>query len=318
MSQGDNLQDAQAFSGLCDATLSRLVESESYIVTTKDEKIYVLSALDTIQLEAKRVHARAISRATQTAIQGVQDLRDTKCQVRNLRDLMHLVRQYQTGLEEITSTQDKPAPAPHLVEDDQAAFETARNTLKSVIKHAGAERDISALSRLANWRPDVQDDMSFDHVMPVLSDEILRAARKFNKSVSVSYSADEISMAPNFYYELTDIVANTAVWLVERAIKTPEQRLALGLGQSAHIALTARNSGHQFSILMSCDGDINESDSAALPQLGNLSQHGGVLTCNASRGVVRVEISGLSPANTDDKTIHAGLVSSSVTAGHIA
>lgn len=293
-SQGDNLDDAQAFSGLCDATLTRLVESESYIVTSKDEDVYVMSALDTIQLEAKRMKARAISRAAQTAMDGVEDLRDTKCQVRNLRDLMHLVRQYQTGLEEIQQAEPAPKPMPLPVASEQAEFETARTTLKSVIRHAGAEHDIAALSRLSNWRPDIPDSMTFEQLMPALTDEVLRAGRHHNKSVSVSYAADDTPMGPNIYHDISDATAKVAVWLVEHAIETPEQRLGQGLGQSAHMAITAKCVEGRFNVLVSCDGHVNEAQSLELPEIGMVAGYGAALKCVTSSGRVRVEMHGLS------------------------
>lgn len=300
MSQGDNLKAAKAFSGLCDVTLSRLVESESYIVTKNEEKIYVVSALDTIKTEAGHMRAKAISRAAQTAIDGVQNLRDTKNQVRNLRDLMHLVRQYQSGLEEILP-QNQISQAGQPNGNAINEFETARRTLRSVIKHAGADRDIAALSRLADWRPHQPEHITFDQLMPGLSEEILRSARACEKTVSVSYAADDIILSPRLFHNLSEDLTQIGTWLVQTAVEPPATRLAQGLGQSSHIAITARKNAARLDILLSCDGKLTNFADLGMPVLTLDRTEFKDLTCTGSTEQVRVELKGVSLSEVEPK-----------------
>ena len=108
--------------------------------------------------------------------------------------------------------------------------------------------------------------VSFESLMPDITDAALRNARGQGKSISISYAADQLliedSQAEEVRTELDKIVER----LVRNKIATPQQRQKDGLPRSGHIDVSAQQGPNGLNISVLCEGET-----ICLEQTPNLS-----------------------------------------------
>jgi len=172
--------------------------------------------------------------------------------------LYKLVAQYTEGLDEIA-----PVMSPEEFATQQDSLETqynqARETLIPLIKFSGATTP--ALQRLAGLNVDIfaktsEPQVSFESLMPDVTNSALRAARAQGKSVSVSYAADGLSVADSQVEAVRGQLEDIVTHLVGTHIASPNSRLAKGLSRGGHIDISAQETAEGLDISVECDGKI--------------------------------------------------------------
>lgn len=292
MSVGDCLKEAEQFSRLCDVRLEDIMTlSANHHSRDKVNRI-----LGSIQYEAGRVKARAIGRAAKNAIEDLRTEPAKDPLGPSFLALHNLIRQYQSGLVELISPETEQTQARQaqlssvITEDDIKANETARRTLLPLLKYADRDSDIASLRRIASYRTHSNDPLNFETIMPSLTEDILRTARSSDKYVSISHSVDDILMDTDVFTAVSHAVHDLAAGLVELAIETPDTRLGKGLGQSAHIAVTARKQAGSFNVLIVSEGSSPGDILKATSRIDPIKQHGGDVRISQKGAHVRIEL----------------------------
>ena len=108
--------------------------------------------------------------------------------------------------------------------------------------------------------------VSFESLMPDITDAALRSARGQGKSVSISYAADNLLIEKSQVDQVQGELDRIVKRLVRGKINTPEHRQNAGLSRSGHIDISAKQSLTGLTISVICDGDTIELDPIA-PQL---------------------------------------------------
>ena len=215
------------------------------------------STLTDVKRDAKTLHARGISRAAQSVLEcyetgGSQPKIDGR-----LMSLYKLVIQYSEGLDEIAPV----VTAQSLASEQEildAQYEAARQTLIPLIKFSG---DVApALQRLAGLTLDLpakkaEPQISFESLMPDVTNSALRAARTQGKSISVSYAADGLSVANSQVESVRGQLEDIVMRLVKTRIASPNKRAAKGLPRGGHIDISAKNTPSGLDISVQCDGE---------------------------------------------------------------
>lgn len=283
---GDDLIAAQSFSRRCESRLDQLLTVSSI------DQTETIVALTAISSDAKAVNARAISRASQTALDELSSYHSGARLQGNLLVLNKLLAQYRSGLNDLMPEEDSSSDSNPAELD---ALERARQTLLPLIRFAPNSDDMGRLSSLCelNVHPDhipPTKVMSFDTIMPTLTNDVLLAARHAGKSVSVSYAANGVSMIPDLTAALEHALLDICKHLIEQTVEPPNYRQAQGLSQSAQIAITAHRRDDSFSVLVTCEGHtVSHADISML----ELEEFGGRLTQSADNGFVKIEIADL-------------------------
>jgi len=246
-----------------------LIEARDFVNTTIESMDILLSdarlnvelaksKLRDIRLDARTLSARGIARAAQSVL----DCYNSRCSQPKidgrLMALYKLVAQYTEGLDEIAPVIAQESPAQQQSNLD-ARYALARETLIPLIKFSGDTAP--ALQRLARMNIDLpaktsEPQVSFESLMPDVTNSALRAARTQGKSVSVSYAADGLSVADSQVESVRGQLEDIVTRLVRTHIAMPKSRLAKGLSRGGHIDISAQETAEGLDISVACDGEI--------------------------------------------------------------
>ena len=215
------------------------------------------STLTDVKRDAKTLHARGISRAAQSVLECYETSGSQPKIDGRLMSLYKLVIQYSEGLDEIAPV----VTAQSLASEQEildAQYEAARQTLTPLIKFSGGAAP--ALQRLAGLTPDLpakkaEPQISFESLMPDVTNSALRAARTQGKSISVSYAADGLSVANSQVESVRGQLEDIVMRLVKTRIASPDKRAAKGLPRGGHIDISAKNTPSGLDISVQCDGE---------------------------------------------------------------
>lgn len=278
---GDNLDEAASFVRFGKTIIEHHVSGIAF-----DGEKLIQDLTDLIG-QAQALKARAVLRIAHLAVTEIKSPTCNRNVVQgHLVTLYKLINQYGSGLTELrpelfemvdkpsdnstvaalppmpTHTEQRP-PLAIFDKDAQRDFEQAKDTLSGLIHHAPTAKNREALSRLSainlfgempQAKPVAKTAQNFDTIMPELTGSILRQARHYGKTVSVSYSADGVSLSPDCLETLHTGLKTFSTKMVADYIDRPQERERAGLSQAAHIALTVRRHGDHYNLLMTCDG----------------------------------------------------------------
>lgn len=248
---GDDLKEARDFVETTMASMDILL-SDARLNTALTQ-----STLRDIQSRAKPLHARGIYRAAQSVLDCyVSSCSQPKIDGR-LMALYKLVAQYGEGLNEIAPVVTSETLASQQEELD-ARYAAARETLIPLIKFS--DDTAPALQRLAGLKMDVpaktaQPQVSFESLMPDVTNSALRTARTQGKSVSVSYAADGLTLADSQVDAVRGQLEDIVTRLVSTRIAQPNSRAAKGLPRGGHIDISATETSKGLDISVECDGE---------------------------------------------------------------
>ncbi len=254
----------------------------------------LMRPLDRIQTHAKQMHARGIFRAAQTVVNSLMDHAPLPTVQGRALSLNKLITQYELGLDEIapraanlqaddllsvSAVSQSEAPAEIIyaeteppMPDVEARFRAARVALAPLMVHAKQGQERSALIKLAKFEeheipqpvtvksqklPTVEPQetfLNFEMLMPEFIGHALQEARQVDKTVSVSYAADEVKFPQSQLSALRDLFDHIAKTLVRSVLERPETRRARGLSGAGHIALTATQTPEAIRISIECPG----------------------------------------------------------------
>ena len=246
-----------------------LIEARDFVNTTIESMDILLSdarlnielaqsTLKEIRLDAQTLNAKGIARAAQSVLDSYANSASQAKIDGRLMALYKLVAQYTEGLNEIA-----PIMSEDTLADEQNTLETnytkARETLIPLIKFSGDTAP--ALQRLAGLSMDApaktsEPQVSFESLMPDVTNSALRAARTQGKSVSVSYAADGLSVADSQVEAVRGQLEDIVTRLVRTHIATPNSRAAKGLSRGGHIDISAKETAKGLDIAVECDGEI--------------------------------------------------------------
>lgn len=305
---GDDLTAARHFSTLCEDNLRILTSPD----TLRSD---YLSSLTTIHDQAIALNARAISRAARLALdEHHHDLSRPRHQG-NVLVLNKLIHQYRTGLEEIGSRQSETLLTENMREakvetsdptldrqarDEVEAHIDAHETLKPLIKFAETESDRTSLLKLMSLHvvPSPQqvldaDMIEWETIIQNITAESLRMAREYNKTVSISHAGDMDEIDADIAASLEPVINDICASLVLNSVEDADLRQSRGLSRSAHIAITSRNQGSKFDVLIVCEGRSHAHilwDNHVSEPIEKL---GATLNKSYADGLARTEITGL-------------------------
>jgi len=248
---GDNLIDARDF---VNSTLSSM---DILLSNARMNTELAQSKLKDIQLDAKTLSARGISRAAQSVLECYANAYSQPKIDGRLMALYKLVVQYAKGLDEIAPVILEKALVSEQ-EDLNTQYSKTRETLIPLIKFSGDTAP--ALQRLAGLTVDLphktsEPQISFESLMPDITNSALRAARSQGKSVSVSYAADGLAVADSQVEAVRGQLEDIVTRLVRSHIASPNTRMAKGLSRGGHIDISATETSNGLDILVECDGE---------------------------------------------------------------
>jgi len=252
---GDDLEQARIF------VTSALSDMDKLLSDLRLDKDRAVKTVKDIQTGAKNMKARGIYRAAQTVIESYQSHSQQPKIDGRLMALYKLVIQYSDGLNEIApiiaaipAAQSRiEIPKTHI--DDN--YNAAKDTLTELLPLAGGE--LAALDRLLNLNlrlePESSEQVSFESLMPDVTDTALRNARGQGKSVSISYAAENLFLDNSQVEQVRDELDRIVERLVRRKIGTPDQRQIAGLSRSGHIDISATQGSEGLDISVLCEGE---------------------------------------------------------------
>jgi len=245
-----------------------LIDARDFVNSTIDAMDVLLSdirlnaelaqpTLKNIQLDARTLNAKGIARAAQSVLDGYRNGYSQPKIDGRLMALYKLVAQYAEGLDEIAPVMSQESFVSQ-EESLEAQYEAARETLIPLIPFSG--KTAPALQRLAGLKatPHVKTSdpqVSFESLMPDITNSALRAARTQGKSVSVSYAADELAIANSQVESVRGQLEDIVTRLVRTHIAAPNTRLAKGLSRGGHIDISAKETSNGLDISVNCDGE---------------------------------------------------------------
>lgn len=279
---GDDLIAARRFTNLCQDHMSKIFSGGELPL------LDVIQRLSEIQSHAKLMHARSIYRSAQDVINDLTGRRSVQACAGSVLVLQRLIRQYETGLSQIapvtaqaarTHSQDNFGPK---IVTDFSALEWSKKVLEPLIQFADEEdqKKLTSLINLAISRPVkaektdlvnvtqhsetvrrvASSTQKIDVILPSLTNHWLRLARTQNKSISVSSSMDDVQIDSDRLKHLHTGLKHLGELLVSQSVEQPDKREARDLSRSAHLALTARLSGQDLAVLLSCEGAEPRTD----------------------------------------------------------
>lgn len=248
---GDNLTDARAF------VTSTVTSMDILLSDARLNSSLTQSTLKEIQAAAKSLHARGIYRAAQSVLNCYSSTCSQPKIDGRLMALYKLVAQYGEGLDEIAPIVTEETLASRQDELD-ARYAAACEALIPLIKFSG--ETAPALQRLAGLNVDLptktaEPQVSFESLMPDVTNSALRAARTQGKSVSVSYAADGLAVADSQVEAVRGQLEDIVTQLVRTRIASPNTRAAKGLSRGGHIDISAKETSKGLDISVECDGE---------------------------------------------------------------
>lgn len=254
---GDDLTEARDFMDTTIASMDILLSDARF------NESLAISKLQDIRLDARTLSARAIARAAQSVLDSYR----SKCAQPKidgrLMALYKLVAQYAEGLNEIApivpdakSNQTDGSLAEESLEDSYAK---ARETLIPLIKFSGDKAE--ALKRLAGVKTQAaakssEPQVSFESLMPDVTNAALLAARLQGKSVSLSYAADGLSVANSRVEAVREQLEDIVTHFIRTQIALPSHRQSSGLSRAGHIDITACETSSGLDISVACEGEV--------------------------------------------------------------
>jgi len=252
-SLGDDLVQAREF-----VTIA-LTNMDMLLSDLRMDHPRAIETVQHLQSGAKKLQARGIYRATGSVIESYQNQHGQPKIDGRLMALYKLVTQYCEGLDEIAPLQTslRKTEPPQTAASPDILFDRARTTLTELLPFA--KDDTQSLIRLMELNLDEPAQLlaqtSFESLMPDVTDKALRNARGQGKSVSISYTAENLlledSQVEKVRAELDQIVAR----LVRAKIGTPEQRQSEGLPRSGHIDVCAKQGPKGLDISVLCEDE---------------------------------------------------------------
>jgi len=249
---GDDLDSARKFvtSGISDMDLLltdvRLDQKRAVVILSK------------LKTAAKSMNARGISNAAKAVIEGYQDQHQQPKIDGRLMALYKLVVQYSDGLDEIAPVVT-PISDSLMDSDDRTAehYKIAKMTLTELLPTAG--QYAPTLEHLmtidVTEKSEIVPQISFESLMPEVTDTALRNARGQGKSVSISYAAENLFIENSQVDQVRDELDRIVQRFVKGKIGTPEQRKNAGLPRSGHIDVSATHGSKGLNISVLCEGE---------------------------------------------------------------
>ena len=248
---GDNLTEARDF------VTSTMSSMDILLSDARTNIALAQSTLKDIKFAAKPLQARGIYRAAQSVLDCYSSTCSQPKIDGRLMALYKLITQYGAGLDQIAPVMTTETLAAWQDERD-ARRALARDTLIPLIKFAGDTAP--ALQRLAGISMDLpakpkEPQVSFESLMPDVTNSALRAARTQGKSVSVSYAADGLAVADSQVDAVRGQLEDIVTQLVRTRIASPDSRAAKGLPRGGHIDISATETAKGLDISVECDGE---------------------------------------------------------------
>lgn len=283
---GDDLTAARRF---CDAVRSDMTSLMDGVCAQPCAASDVLiGSLDNIQSGAKLIHARGIYSAAQrvaNSLAGHAPLPKVQGRILSLNKLIY---QYETGLDDIAprpanlndtdaaENGGEPPIAYTVTEppmpDIDARYRVARAVLAPLMAFAPQGHDRNALVKLADFSKDElpvvaagssisappkirpSAALNFETLMPEFVSRALHEARQSDKTVSVSYAADDVNFDACHLSALQTLFGHIAKTFVQSVLERPDVRRARGLSGAGHIALTAVQDFETLTVSIECPG----------------------------------------------------------------
>lgn len=254
-SKGDDLVQARIFMTSAMSDMDLLL-SDLRLTPQK-----AIETLQKVQTEAKTMSARGIFRAAQAVLDGYDNQVPQSTIDGRLMVLYKLIVQYDDGLKEIEplieQASNHKTQEVQTEKSKQEDYAFAKATLTELLPMAGEYS--SSLQKLMSIDmgiiPPTAPMISFESLMPDVTDAALRKARGQGKSVSISYAVENLfidnEQAGMVRDKLDVIVKN----IVATKIGTPDQRQGLGLPRSGHIDISAQEGPSGLNITVLCDGE---------------------------------------------------------------
>lgn len=264
---GDDLEHAHIF------VTSALSDMDLLLSDLRLDRERALKTVTSVQNGAKTMKARGISRAATAVIRSYRDHHQQPKIDGRLMALYKLVVQYNDGLNEIAPLVQVPKLSEELGDasnsqatDHKLAYAQAKTTLSELLPLA--QNESQALQRLMDLdlsinpnldsEPQRATQVSFESLMPDITDAALRSARGQGKSVSISYAADNLLIENSQVNQVRGELDRIVERLVKGKIGTPQQRQNAGLSRSGHIDVSAKQSLKGLNISVLCEGETIE------------------------------------------------------------
>jgi hypothetical protein len=247
---GDDLIEARDFVNSTIASMDLLLSDARLNIELAQSK------LRDIELDAKTLRAKGISRAAKAVLTCYESGHSQPKIDGRLMTLYKLVAQYAEGLNEIA-----PVVTEETIQEERRELEDrhakARETLIPLIPLAGDSA--AALKRLAGLSADItirasEPHVSFESLMPDITNSALRTARNQGKSVSLSYAADGLALANSQVETVREQLEDIVTRLISTQIATPSRRISKGLSRGGHIDISAQETAEGLDISVECDG----------------------------------------------------------------
>ena len=254
-SKGDDLVQARIFISSAMSDMDLLL-SDLRLTPQK-----AVETLHKVQTGAKTMSARGIFRAAQTVLDGYNTQVPQSTIDGRLMVLYKLIVQYDDGLKEIEPLIEKASSHDsqdvHAQKSEQEGYAFAKATLTELLPLAGEYT--SSLQKLMSVNmavaPKPVPMISFESLMPDVTDAALRKARGQGKSVSISYAVENLFIDNQQAGLVRDKLDLLVKDIVTTKIGTPDQRQNLGLPRSGHIDVSAQEGPSGLNITILCDGE---------------------------------------------------------------
>ena len=249
---GDDLDNARTF------VTSAISDMDLLLTDVRLDHKRAIDILSALKAEAKGMKARGISNAAKAVIEGYQNQHQQPKIDGRLMALYKLVVQYSDGLDEIAPIVT-PLSDSSIKSNDRTAehYKIAKMTLTELLPIAG--QHAPTLQHLmtidVTEKPEAVPQVSFESLMPEVTDTALRNARGQGKSVSISYAAENLFIENSQVDQVRDELDRIVQRFVKGKIGTPEQRKNAGLPRSGHIDVSAKHGSKGLNISVLCEGE---------------------------------------------------------------
>ena len=249
---GDDLDNARTF------VTSAISDMDLFLTDVRLDHKRAIDILSALKAEAKSMKARGIGNAAKAVIEGYQNQHQQPKIDGRLMALYKLVVQYSDGLDEIAPIVT-PFSEPIMETNDRTAehYKIAKMTLTELLPIAG--QHAPTLQHLmtidVTEKPEAVPQVSFESLMPEVTDTALRNARGQGKSVSISYAAENLFIENSQVDQVRDELDRIVQRFVKGKIGTPEQRKNAGLPRSGHTDVSAKHGSKGLNISVLCEGE---------------------------------------------------------------